>query len=420
MNAPRDFWAFFAGQTISNFGSSVTIVALPLTVFYLTGSALNLGATTAATFLPYLLFGLVIGAWVDRLDRRRLMIVADLLRGVVVATIPALAFTDRLEVWHVYVVAFVNSTLTICFDSAQFAAIPSLVEARDLVTANGRIQASYSTAAFAGPFVAGFVIARSSTEAVLMVDAASFGLSAVTLLTIRRPFNAPRAAGAQGSVRRDVVEGLRYVLGHPVLRNISIMMALVNLVGATAFSQIVLFATERLEATEAQVGFFFSAGSAGVIAFSLTVGPLRRRYRFGAVALGALALDGALTVGMAVMPWLWGGLVLWGLVSGVGVLFNITTGSLRQAIVPNHLLGRVMSVASVMAFSAIPLGTLAGGWLIERTGNVAAVYAGIGLTIVIIALAFSRSALWRAEEYLPAPETGSARAEGVPMETVAA
>ncbi len=108
------------------------------------------------------------------------------------------------------------------------------------------------------------------------------------------------------------------------------------------------------------------------------------------------------------------------MVSSVGVLFNITTGGLRQAIVPNQLLGRVISVAGVMAFSAIPLGTLSGGWLTERMGNVAMVYAAIGLTIVVIALAFYRSLLGRAEKCLPPPESGPARADSAGLETVAA
>src|SRR5262249_28323043 len=146
-----DFWKFWAGQTISNLGSSVTLFALPLLVFKLTGSAIDLGISTATTFLPYLLFGLLIGAWVDRVNPKRLMTATDLARALVIASIPLADALGWLSVWWIYAVAFVNATLTIGFDAAQFAAIPSLAEQDDLVTANGRIQASYSAASVAGP-----------------------------------------------------------------------------------------------------------------------------------------------------------------------------------------------------------------------------------------------------------------------------
>src|SRR5881394_2607128 len=134
-----DFWKFWTGETISNLGSSFTQFALPLLVYKLTGSALNLGIAEAATFLPYLLFGLVLGAWTDRVDRKRMMIVVDVARGVISASIPLFAIFGKLSIWWIYVVGFLSSTLTICFEAGQFAAIPSLVKQDDLVTANGRI-----------------------------------------------------------------------------------------------------------------------------------------------------------------------------------------------------------------------------------------------------------------------------------------
>ena len=400
-----DFWRFFTGQTISNLGSSVTMFALPLLVYRLTGSALNLGIVTAVEMLPYLFFGLVIGAWVDRLDRRRVMIATDLGRALVVAMIPTLALVDRLSVWAVYAVAALSSTLTIAFDAAQFAAIPSLVGAEDLVTANGRIQASFSAAQVAGPPLAGAMLSVVPIDIVFLVDAVSFLVSAGSLALIVTRLNrlAAEDAAGQTSIRRDVVEGLRYVLGHPVLRNISLMMALVNFVGATVGAQLVLYAHDRLDASDPQISLLFSAGSAGVIVLSLAAGPLRRRFPFGVVALGALALDGILTVGLAWIRWYPAALLLWALMNGMGTMFNINTGSLRQTIVPNHLLGRVISVAGVLAWSAIPLGALLGGVAVERTGRVALVYSVAGVLTALIALAFFVfTPLGRAERYLPA------------------
>ncbi len=395
-----DFWTFWTGQTISNLGSSITLFALPLLVYKLTGSALNLGIAEAATFLPYLLFGLVLGAWTDRVDRKRMMIVVDVARGVIIASIPLFAIFGKLSIWWIYVVGFLSSTLTICFEAGQFAAIPSLVKQDDLVTANGRIQASYSAASVVGPLLAGLLVAVVPLVTLLFVDALSFIISALTLALIRISFNTVNERSST-SIGRDVIEGLRYVLRHPVLRNISAMMALVNFVAVTAGAQLVLFAKERLTANDTQVSLLYSAGSIGIVILSLAAGPLRKRWSFSRVALSALMLEGLLTVVLSLTRWYWLALFLWMLSSGLGILFNINTGSLRQAIVPNNMLGRVISIASVLAWSAIPLGSLLGGYAIEQTKNVALVYGVIGVLVFLIPFSFSFTALGHAERYLP-------------------
>src|SRR6266571_4136744 len=241
-----DFWKYWTGQTISNLGSSVTLFALPLLVYKLTGSAINLNISGAADFLPYLLFGLILGAWTDRVDRKRMMIFTDIARAMIVATIPLLAVLGALPVWWIYVVGFVHSTLTICFEAGQFAAIPSLVNQDDLVTANGRIQASYSAAQIAGPLLAGLLVTVVPLTALMLIDALSFLVSSFSLALIRISFNVKTGEQrARSNIRADVVEGLRYVLSHPVLRNISIMMALVNFVSSASYAQLVLFAKVR-------------------------------------------------------------------------------------------------------------------------------------------------------------------------------
>jgi MFS family permease len=397
-----DFWKFWTGETISNLGTSFTGFALPLLVYKLTGSSLNLGIATAAEMLPYLFFGLVIGAWVDRLDRKRMMIVTDLLMALAVASIPAMYLLDHLTVWWIYGVGFIGSTLNIFFQAGQGAAIPSLVGQDDLVAANGRIQASFSGAQILGPLLAGALLFILPLPTLLFFDAASFFVSALTLSLIRRSFNSEEQR-EKTSVRQDIIEGLRYVLRHPVLRNISAMMALVNFIATTAGTQLVLFAVVRYQASGAQISFMYTAASAGVVLTSLLAGPLRKRWSFSRVALGALMLSGLATLAMAFSPWYWLAVVFWGLGGGLGILFNINTMSLRQAIVPNHLLGRVMSLAGVLAWSAIPLGALLGGLVIEWTGkpNVSLVYGGIGVITILIPLAFSFTALGHAERYLP-------------------
>jgi predicted MFS family arabinose efflux permease len=411
-----DFWKFWSGQTISNLGSSFTQWAVPLLVYKLTHSAVNLGIATAAAFTPYLLFGLVLGAWMDRVDRKRTMVALDLLNAAVIFSIPLVATFGDLSVWLIYVVAFVQTTIGIAFQSGEFAAIPSLVGKDDLVTANGRIQATYSAAQVAGPLLAGLLVSLMSIPWVMAFDAASFVVSALSLSLIRGSFNVVSEEPKEATtILHDVREGLRYVISHPVLRNISLMMALINFVGATTFTQLVLFAHDRLGVGPRGVGALFAAGSAGVVVTGLLAGRLRKRFSFTALAMTSLMLMGAFEVVFAGMRWFWIALPLWAAASGLGILFNINTGSLRQAIVPNHMLSRILSIAAVLAWSAIPAGALVGGLVVKATGNVALVYGVIGILNICIA-AFFRffTALGDAQHYVDerrAEEERGAQAE---------
>ena len=412
MNSPRprrhrlgrDFWLYFSGQLVSQVGSSFTLFALPLLVFKLTGSATNLALTTAANFVPYLLFGLVLGAVVDRLDRRRMMLLTDVGRALVILVLPVLALSGALRVADIYAVAFVQSTLGFLFTCGEFAAIPSLVERDDLVAANGRIMATNSAGQIIGPILAGVLVTVMSPADLLFFDAASFLVSAASLAAIRRSFNSaepptPRASGVAGLLE-DVRAGLRFVWSHPVLRSISIMMALINFVASTQISQLVLFAKRALGATDTQVALLYAAGAAGIVLVSIAAAPIRRRLSFAVTALGALVVSGVTATAMALIGSYPAALVLWAASSGFGLLFNINTASLRQAIVPSHLYGRVISVATVLAWSAIPLGALAGAAAIRLSGSVADVYAATGVLTALIALSFAFSPVSHGDRYL--------------------
>jgi MFS family permease len=402
-----EFWMFLLGQTVSNVGSSFTIFVLPLLVFKLTGSAFNLALVASAEYIPYLLFGLIIGAWVDRVDRRRLMILTDIAQALVISSIPLLGALGLLSVWWIYAVGFVSSTLWIFFNTAEFAAVPSLVPEEDLPAANGYLQASYATATVVGPLLAGLLVAVAPIHLVLVVDALSFLVSALAVGLVKVSFNDADSAERQRSERlqRDVVEGLRYVLGHPILRNTCLMMALVSCVGFTVYAQLVFYAKERLGASDTQVGLLYAAGSVGMIAFALVASPLRRRLSFSKVMLGTLMLQGVLTVLLASTRAYWVGVLLWAVMWGLVVLLDINSNSLWQMIVPNRLLGRVQSVVNVLSWSTIPLGTFIGGVAIQLTQDVSLVYRAIGIIIFLAALAFSFTALGHAERYLPQGES---------------
>lgn len=402
----RDFWLYFSGQLISQVGGSFTLFALPLLVFKLTHSPTSLAVTTAANLVPYLLFGLVLGAVVDRLDRKRMMLLTDVGRACVIVVLPLLALSGGLRVEAIYAVAFVQSTLGILFNCGEFAAIPSLVGQDDLVAANGRIMATNSAGQIVGPILAGVLVTLMSPADLLFFDAASFLVSAASLAAIRRSFNAaeppsPSGAGLTGLLN-DVRAGLRYVWSHPVLRSISLMMALINFVASTENSQLVLFAKRALGATDSQVAVLYAAGAAGVVLVSVSAAAIRRRLSFAVTALGALTVSGLSVTAMALLGSYPAALVLWAASSGFGLLLNINTSSLRQAIVPSHLYGRVVSVAMVLAWSAIPLGALAGAAAIQLTGSVAEVYAVTGALTALIALSFAFSAVRQGDRYLAA------------------
>ena len=190
----RDFWFYFSGQAVSQLGGSFTTFALPLLVFKLTHSATNLALTTVAEFVPYLLFGPLLGAVVDRFDRKRLMLGSDIAQALVIAVIPVLAIGGVLRVADIYAVTFVQSTLGIIFDCGEFAAIPSLVGEQELVTANARIMAANNAGQILGPGLAGALVAFVPVAGLLFVDAGSFLVSSACLALIRCSFNAATPA----------------------------------------------------------------------------------------------------------------------------------------------------------------------------------------------------------------------------------
>jgi predicted MFS family arabinose efflux permease len=399
----RDFWLYFSGQLISQVGSSFTLFALPLLVFKLTHSATNLALTTASNFVPYLLFGLVLGALVDRVDRKRMMLLTDVGRAAVIAVLPVLALSRTLQVADIYAAAFVQSTLGILFNCGEFAAIPSLVGRDDLVAANGRIMATNSAGQILGPILAGVLVTLMPPADLLFFDAASFLASAASLAVIRRSFNAADrpASGGAGvpGLLRDVRAGLRFVWSNPLLRSISVMMALINFVASTENSQLVLFAKRALGASDSEVALLFAAGAAGVVAVSVAASAIRRRLSFAITALGALVISGLTVTAMALIGSYPAALVLWAASSGFGLLLNINTASLRQAIVPDEMYGRVVSIAQVLAWSAIPLGALAGAAAIQLSGSVTDVYAVTGALTALIALLFAFSPVAHGDRY---------------------
>lgn len=399
----RDYWIFLVGQTISSLGTGFTTVALPLLIFDLTQSPFYLGLSTAITFLPYLLFGLLMGAWVDRTNRKRLMIASDFIRSALILSIPLLALVDFLSIWYIYAVMFMASTLAIGFQAAQFAAITNLVSRENLVTANGRFQAGYSAAIALGPLLAGFLVQFMPSVDLLFFDAMTFLFSAVSLLLIKTSFEM-KEKRAPSSIRQDIAEGLRFVLSNPVLRNITFMVMLIILTTSTLNAQIVYFAKEHFQASDSQAGWFYAAGGIGWLVFSLIAGRVRKVLSFSAVIVGFPIIRGILLIIMGMTGWYWLALLIWGACEGMTMISNIYTLSIRQTLSPNHLMGRVLSLAQVTAWSLIPIGTVVGGIVIERVPNVGVFYSVIGAGLALIGVLFIFSPLGNIARHMPQEE----------------
>jgi MFS family permease len=398
---PGPFWWFATGRLLSDLGSAFTAVALPLLVLHLTGSALDLGASTALNYLPWALFGLIGGALVDRVDRKRTMIVVDSARGAVIALVPLLAALGELRLGWVYAVVFAQATLGVLYSGGSAIAVVALVEPDQLTTANARLTAGSSAATVAGSALAGLLFAVAPVTDGFWVDAFSFVLSAATLALIRRSFNdtPPPGLGALRvlvrSLLADTKEGLLFVWHQKAMLAVSSELVLVNLFGSAATAEIAYYATHRLGADDSRTGVFYAASGLGVILFSFVVGPLGRRVALRPMVLLALTLYSGSLIGMGLLSAYWPALIAYAVGGGATVFYNVTTTTARQRMVPAELRGRVWNIALVFAWSAIPVGSLAGGALVARGVGVGPLFAGVGVVILVVAVAFDRLALRR-------------------------
>jgi len=364
-----DFLKLWAGQTASLFGSQVTILALPLTAtLVLDATPVQMGLLGAMGTLPFLLIGLFAGVWVDRLRRRPVLIAADLGRAVLLGSVPLAAALDRLTMGQLYVVSLLTGFLTVFFDVAYQAFLPSLVERRQLVEGNGKLEMSNSTARVAGPGLAGALTQLLSAPAAILWDAVSFLFSALFIGSIRRPEPAPSRKAERSSMWAEVREGLRLVLRDPLLRPLAISSAAGNLCTGVVTALFVLFLAETLRLAPAVIGLIAAIGSLGALASAVVVAPVTERLGIGrALVVGKILLAaGALLIPVAAGPAIVAAVVLAvsRLMGTAGqVLSNVNQVSLRQSTAPARLQGRVNATNRFLVWGTAPIGALLGGLL---------------------------------------------------------
>jgi MFS family permease len=383
----REFLKVWAGQTVSLIGSAVTGLALPLTAVLVLGATpAQMGLLGAFQGAPVLLLGLVAGVWVDRLPRRPVLIATDLGLAVLIGSIPLAATLGLLRMEWLYVVGFLSTSLTFTAGLAAIAFLPALVGRERLVEGNAKLSLSGSVAQALGPSLAGGIVQVASAPLALVIDAASYLVSAATLWRVRVDEGQPRAA-----VRRpmwaEVREGFGLVLGDPVLRALQLTASMGNLFTSTAMVVYVLYVTTELGISPATLGLIYGAGSLGGLLGATGVGPCTSRFGVGRTMMGVSILYGvaALLVPLAAgpPPVVVAILLVARFVNGIGnPIFNVTTISLRQATAPDHLHGRVNASARFIAAGSLPMGALLGGLLGEAVGLRPTLFvAGVGVLL---------------------------------------
>ena len=391
-----DFVRLWAAETISQFGTQISLLAIPLVaVTLLNATPFEVALLGTIEFLPFILFSLPAGAWVDRLRRRPILIAGDVGRAVVLASVPAAYWLGVLTLGQLYVVGFVVGTLTVFFDVAYQSYLPSLVERDQLVDGNGKLEASRTVALSAGPALGGGLIGLVTAPLAILADAASFLLSGVFVLFIRRREPAPdrhadEHGRARGSLRQEVAEGLRYVLGNRYLRGIAASTATSNFFSNVAYATFIVYAVRDLGLSPLEIGLTFGLGNVGSILGALSADRIARRFGVGPTIVAATILSGPglLLIALAPrdlpVPFLIAGSFL----QGVGiVVYNINQLSFRQAITPTSMQGRMNATMRFIVWGTIPLGTILGGVIATVVGLQAAIIVGaVGALLAVIPL----------------------------------
>ncbi len=341
-----------------------------MAILVLEASPFQVGLLNAADTLPFLVVGLPAGVWIDRLRRRPILIVGDLGRAVLLASIPIAHLLDALSMLQLYLVGFAVGVLTVFFDVAYQSYLPALVDRERLVEGNAKLEISRSAAAVAGPPVGGALVGVLSAPIAIFLDALSFLASAIFLFAIRKPEPVPEPrldeTGERVGMLRSIREGLAYVATHRLLRHIAATTGVGNLFGAIGFAVLMIYLVRDLGLTPGTIGLVLGIGSLGFLAGALLPDRVQRRIGLGPTIVVSAALDGLalflVPLAPPAMPIPF--LIASGVLLGIGqVVYNVSQVSLRQAITPDNMLGRMNATMRFIVFGTMPIGAVIGGIL---------------------------------------------------------
>jgi len=419
-----DFLKLWTGQSISELGSQVSQLAIPwLAAVELHASPLSFSLLGVLGFLPFILFALPAGVWVDRLRRRQILIVGDSARAALLALIPILWAAGVLQIWHLLVLEFVIGIFTVFFDVAYQSYLPALIEREHLIDGNSKLQLTVSIAQVGGPTVSGTLIAAITAPYAIVVDAVSFAISSVFMIGMKHRENLPRqdAAEPRPHMWPQVKEGLAWVVGNRNLRAIAGCTGTSNFCSGLMFSIVILYMVRVLHLSSIQAGAVFAVGSAGSIAGALLANRLGKKFGVGSaiVFMAVIFSFGGLAYPLAPksfpLPLLMAGQLLFGFSA---VAYNILQVSYRQAITPERLQGRMNAAMRWIVWGTIPLGTLAGGAIAQATSLHTAIWVGavLGTPVFLWVLLSPLRSIKEMPEPVAEPTPAQAELEGGVLE----
>ncbi|MEN4475745.1 MFS transporter [Mycolicibacterium cosmeticum] len=370
----RRFLTYWSATSLSNLGSGVTLVALPiLAAQQLHAGAIELGYLRALETVPYLLFALVIGQLADRVQPLFLMITADIVRATLLVATVALAVSGHLTLALLYVAVFAIGMFTVTYDIAQFTFLPVIVPKSAMSAANSSVELARGAASTFGPALGGFLTAALRAGPSLLVDACSYIYSAVALLTLRhhRVQRTSATANERASLRSQLTGGLRFVGSHPQLRALTAYLGVNNVCNQAFLTGLITYLTIGEHRASGQVGIAFGAYGAGFLVAAAAATSLGRRFGVGVNVIGSslLSAAGIGFLALSSMQFLGSGtattLIFAGafLVGFAAPLFNVPSVTLRLSLTPGHLLGRVNAVVKLVSQGSLPLGAVVAGAL---------------------------------------------------------
>jgi predicted MFS family arabinose efflux permease len=384
----------WVGQMVSSFGSWLGAFPL-LAILVLDVTPAQMGVLETLRAAPVLLVGLLAGVWIDRMRRRRILIAADIGRALLLGSIPVAALLGFLRIEQLYIVGFLNGILAVFFDAGFQSYVPTLVQREHLVEANSKLSASSSVAEIAAPPLGGVLVQLITAPWMVLLDAISFLASALFISRIRSAESAPTCRERRPGLWHGIIQGLRLVLHNPTLLALASSVGTRNFFGAFFGTLYGLYAIRELGLEPAIVGVLVGGGGLGALGGTLLAGRITRRYGLGSTLIGT-SLSSAM---LALLIPLAGGprLVAVSLLMASQVLgdmmlavFSITELSLRQAITPDHVLGRVSASFHFLVGGMGMLGLLVGGILGEAMGlRPAVAVAAAGLPPASLVLLFS-------------------------------
>jgi MFS family permease len=388
-----DFRRMWIGETVSQFGSQISTIALPLVaILVVHATTFEVGLLTALESVAFLLVGLPAGAWVDRMRFRRVLIVNDIVRAAALGSIPLVQLVGTLTIEQLYLVALVVGISTVFFDVAYQSYLPALVDRGALVEGNSKLQASESVAQIAGPGIGGVLVQALTAPYAVLVDAVSFLWSAswVTAIKARPPKPARKPDRHLG---REILEGLRFVFGNRILRAIAMCTGSSNFFNSIYFAVFYVLLARQLHVSAGLIGLIMSTSAIGGLVGSLAATRVTARLGQGPTIWVSILVAAPTSFVAPFLKHDWtlvllaaAQILFWGTV----VIYNITQVSFRQGLCPPELLGRMNATMRFLVWGTMPLGALIGGALGSAIGvRHTLLVAAIGACLPVLPVFFS-------------------------------